>query len=138
MKYMGIDFGEERIGVAISDDKGIIASPYSIIKRKSDTEAIDLIRNICKKETVDKVVIGIPQVFSNLHKPQTNRIKSFVNKCRIRLDIEIDTYTEAFTTKLAKLNNKKLRRVDAVAAAYILQFYLDNQRLQSISTPLTY
>lgn len=130
MKYIGIDFGEKRIGVAISDDKGIIAEPYSIIKRKSDTEAIKQIQSICQKENIDKVIVGVPQVFSSLHFPQAKRVQNFINKCRHELTIEVDTYTEAFTTKLAK-QNKKLKRVDASAAAYILQFYMDNQKLQA-------
>lgn len=135
MKYLAIDFGENRIGLAISDDKGIIAEPHSIIHRKSDNYVIDEILKLCADKNIGKIVLGMP--LSSSEEGQ-NRYHSFADKLQEKTDIPIDLWDETFSTKQAQnvvafadaVPGKKKTQThrDDVAAAIILQEYLDHEK----------
>ncbi len=135
MKTLGIDFGEKRVGIAISDKKGIIAEPLSVIQRKSDEKVLETISKICTDKQVKQIVIGIPL---SANEQVQNRYKSFSQKIETVTGIKPNFWDETFSTKQAqnmvaflepgdKKRRTKTHR-DNVAAAVILQEFLDDQK----------
>lgn len=122
MRYLGIDYGSKRIGLALSDPQGRVALPYGIASRPEDIAAV------IKKEGVGGVVVGMP--FSRLWVRQAEDVKRFAAKLSKEVRLPIEFEDEAFTTKIAEGSSSK-EKVDASAAAIILQSYLDkkNQEL---------
>ncbi|MFH1547496.1 MAG: Holliday junction resolvase RuvX [bacterium] len=134
MKTLGIDFGEKRVGIAISDNSGIIAEPLSTIIRKSDEKVIDEITNICQEKKVEQIVLGIPL---SANEDVQNRYKSFSQKIEDKTGIKPNFWDETFSTKQAQnmvaffepddRKPKTSTHKDNVAAAVILQEFLDDQ-----------
>mgnify|MGYP003345956466 FL=1 len=134
-RVLGIDLGSVRVGIAISDGSGILAAPHSTLERKpSDSDTIQEILNIAILEEVIELVIGIPNSLSEQNKIARAQTDQFIELLKTATDLPIFEMDERFTTVLA---TKQLRegghsakamkaKIDAVAAAQILQSYLDN------------
>lgn len=123
MKYLGIDYGLKRVGLAISE--GDLASPYKIIEINSLSEAIEKIIKITRSENFDKVIVGLPE--GAMGKATLKLINVLKSK-----GVDIEAADETLSSKQALRDmleagvGKKKRRVqDASAAAIILQNYLD-------------
>lgn len=123
MKYLGVDFGLRKIGLAISE--GELASPMNVIYIKNQKEAVKKIEEIVKKNNIDKIVIGLPD----------SGVRSVILKiaANLRTKIPVETVDETLSSKHAKtqmielgINKKKRTEEDAFSAALILQEYLDN------------
>ncbi|MBN2100935.1 Holliday junction resolvase RuvX [Candidatus Dojkabacteria bacterium] len=135
MKYLSIDLGETRIGIAISDDTGTIAAPHSILLRKSDQEAISHIKTLCNSLNIDQLVLGIPL---SARESTQKRFRNFGEKLSKETDIKVNEWDETFSTKQAQnvvafsdgIPGKKKTKThrDDVAAAVILQEYLDHEK----------
>lgn len=132
MKYLAIDLGSRRIGLAVSDMKGIIAQPLSVITPKSDTEALGTIASLCTEKKIECLIIGIP--FSASDTVQ-EKYRAFGKKISNQTGLPIHEWDETFTTKQAQnmvaFSDRPARKVtsrhrDDVAAAIILQEFLDN------------
>ncbi len=128
MKYLGIDYGRKKIGLAVSD--GVIAEPMKIQRYKDIKILRDKIENIIKELEIEKVVIGMPEG------KMGEEIKRFSLDLRTSLSgkgIEIIEWDESLTTQMAQklsieagIKRKKRREMeDAYSAALILQSYLD-------------
>ncbi|MBI2640074.1 MAG: Holliday junction resolvase RuvX [Candidatus Sungbacteria bacterium] len=124
MKYLGIDYGKERIGIAVSDDNGQIAFPLQTIPGKNP---FALITDIAQKEKVNKIVLGLPVPFSGDASKQTIEIKKIAAKLKKTTGLEVEFENEALTTKLAKKEGIPEKHLDKAAAAIILQSYLDKK-----------
>ena len=134
-RVLGIDLGSVRVGIAISDGSGILAAPHSTLERKpSDSDTIQEILNIAILEEVIELVIGIPNSLSEQNKIARSQTDEFIALLKTATELPIIEMDERFTTVLA---TKQLReggysaknmktKIDAVAAAQILQSYLDN------------
>lgn len=134
--YLGLDYGERRIGVACSDELHRFSEPLKILDAKSPqllSELSDLISefNVCE------LVVGIPKRTGGEIKSEAERVLRFVHSLKKKISCPIVTWDERFTTKIAdqildeaniKQENRKGKR-DAVAAAVMLQGYLDFKRL---------
>jgi len=134
-RLIGIDVGKKRIGLAQSDLLHSLASP---IGAYSPGEIFKKLDEIISKETVKKIVVGWPVTLKGEEGESVHMVKSFVGELKKKFpDIEIVTLDERFTSVMAKqamidsgTPRKKRRekgRVDAVAAAIILQNYLDTK-----------
>ncbi len=132
MKYLGIDLGSKRIGLAVSDERGIVAKPLAVLTPASDAQAIELITEVCKKEGVEALVIGIP--FSSPEKTQ-GAYRHFGEKLSRSTELPIYEWDETFTTKQAQnmvaFSDRPARKIsskhrDNIAAAIILQEFLDD------------
>ena len=132
-RSLGLDVGDKRIGVAISDPSGILASPLTIISYEDDIEAIEAIVDIIVREQVGQIVAGLPRSMNGALGEQANKVKSFAQKLCSHTSAPLVFRDERLTTVSAnrmiransnKKNRKKIRD-DAVAAAIILQTYLD-------------
>ena len=134
MKYLALDIGDVRIGVAKSDIMGVIASPLEVIDRKK-VKAIYRIKDICREENCYMIVVGIPKSLDGTEKVQAEKTRKFMGKLKVKIPqitfIEVDErYTtveaEHYLRNYSKKNPRERRKVvDMVAASIILQKFLD-------------
>jgi putative Holliday junction resolvase len=139
MKYLGIDYGAKRVGIAISDDDGAFAFPLKILP--NNKELVDMVNNICGEEGIGEIVIGESMDFSGKPNEIMGEIEKFKNKLNSEVGLPIYMQREFMTTVEARgregkeVNNaKKVAKgvqaaADASAAALILQRYLDKINL---------
>lgn len=133
-RYLGLDIGEVRIGVAVSDELGSIASPVATIPRKSDVVAA--LRRLVATYTPAALVIGLPVGLSGREGPQAQATRDFAEELGAALGIPLEYYDERMSSSIAEQalisqgtrREKRKQQIDAMAAAVILQGYLDNQR----------
>lgn len=138
IRILGIDYGESRIGVAVSDGLGITAQPLSVIKKgKTFEEDIRNLSEIIKSyDGVDEIVVGLPKTMKGEIGKQAQKVLKFVEALKKGLNLEIRLWDERLTTVEAEktlisagLSREKRKKViDKSAAAYILQNYLDSKR----------
>ncbi|MCK5236848.1 MAG: Holliday junction resolvase RuvX [Deltaproteobacteria bacterium] len=133
MKYLGIDLGKKRIGIALSDDSGIIAEPYIQIERRSTNSAVDEIFEIVKEKEVNRIVIGLPLLEDGNEGSMAKDVLKFKEVLETRCGLHVTTWDERFSTKAvtrvlidADVSRKKRKNsVDKLSASFILQGYLD-------------
>lgn len=125
MKILGIDYGERKIGLSISE--GFLASPLRIETKTKDFEK--RLKDFCQKEKIDKIVIGLSEG------KMVQKQKEFGKKVADVCNIPVAFWDETLTSKKAVqemigsgVSRKKRRREDAVAAALILQSFLEAQK----------
>ncbi|MEW6607513.1 MAG: Holliday junction resolvase RuvX [bacterium] len=136
MRIMGLDIGERRVGVAISDELGITAQGIEVIVRESDALLFSHLERLMSKYQVEEIIVGLPKEMSGKIGIQANKILNLVETMKLNLSIPIKTWDERLTTKIAKntLKNAPLKKrkqkatVDKLAAILILQNYLDLKR----------
>jgi len=136
MRCLGLDIGDRWIGVALSDPGGILASPFSIIERTDDSQALAAIINIINKQQVGIIVVGLPLSLDGTLGGQAEKVKDFAQKLIDQVETPLEYRDERLTTVMAQRlkrasGRKKSRgktRYDAEAAAIILQNYLDEGR----------
>ena len=134
-RVLGIDYGERRIGLALSDPLGIIAKPLKVIDRKTTPNYKSVIIAIVEEKKVIEIIIGLPITMRGEYSNQTKAVQNFINEisgiCSIPVT-EIDERLSSIAAKKAlheqgvKTGHEK-GRVDETAAAIILQEYLDSQ-----------
>ena len=130
---MGIDFGEVRIGIALSDPLQIISQPYRVIPNDDDT--ISEIKNIIKSEEVRKIILGLPLNLDGEDTKKTLEVREFSEVLKSNVDIPVIFWDERYTTveaneelKLMGYGIAESRKViDKVAASIILKNYMENQ-----------
>lgn len=139
-RAMGLDVGERRIGVAIADELGMIASPKSMVRRGPGD--LQEIRDLARAQGVDRIVIGMPTGLSGREGPQAERVRAFAGELHgvVGNEVALEFWDERLTTTIAeralqqqrgKRRDRRSGEVDAVAAAVILQGYLDAGRMRS-------
>jgi putative Holliday junction resolvase len=136
-RYLSLDVGDVRIGVAKSDIMGIIATPLEVIDRRK-TKAVMRIKELCEEHNTKSIVIGIPKSLDGTEKRQAEKVREFIEKLNKKIDglefIEIDERLSTVSADKMLQNNgvkgaiNKRKTVDQVAAAIILQTYLDMRR----------
>ncbi len=132
-KVLAADIGERRVGLALSDELGMLAHPFQTLNWSGVENFITAIKQIIAAENIDKLVIGIPYTLGGGLSKKTEEIKKISDQIRDRLDIEVIEIDERLTTKMAKQAlhavgkkpSKNRNKIDQVAAVYILQSYLD-------------
>lgn len=124
MKFLGIDYGEKRIGIAVSDDSGMIAFPHATIANTSST--LSEIKKICDEEKPVHIIIGMPMRIGEVT-PLMQTIQRFGEALAQFVHIPVAYENEMFTTKMAARDGAKKDTVDQSSAALILQSYLDRQ-----------
>lgn len=137
MRTLGLDIGDRRIGVAISDPDEILASPLATITRENDQNAIDAIVQLVDQHDVKQIVIGMPYSLDGSIGLQANKVTDFVDKLSKYTQANIKMWDERLSTVaverlLTESGNKKAGKRagrDAAAAAFILQGYLDSLKV---------
>jgi putative Holliday junction resolvase len=126
MKYLGIDFGSKRIGLAISDDTATVAFPYKVLENKKDI--IKDIVEIINLEKVIRVIIGESKDSHMKDNPIMELINDFKKKLEAE-NIEVEFHNEFFSSaQVLSTMGQQNKSIDASAAAIILQSYLDLQK----------
>lgn len=136
MVIIALDVGQVRIGVAVSDDLELLASPHSTIRRTSNAAAIAAITRVMDASGAEQVVVGLPISFDGKLHAQAQAVQAFAEKLRARLSVPLVYADETLSTvraeeqlRAAGVRPERIReRIDAAAAAVILQEYLDARR----------
>ena len=135
-RLLGLDVGDVRIGVAISDPTNLLAQPFTTIIHQSKWEDVLAVRKIIEEYDIYKVVVGLPKNMNNTIGPQGKKIQKFVRALQHDYPIEVVFMDERLTTVGAEkaLIHGNVRRddrkkvVDQIAASLILQMYLDQYK----------
>ena len=137
---MGLDVGERRVGVAIGDELGMISSPLTIVRRR-DGDLAEL-RDLAIDKGVDRLVIGLPTGLSGREGPQAAIVRQFADALEkaVEPEIQVVFWDERLSTTVAERTlqesgawrRRRKGDVDAVAAAVILQGYLDACRARRL------
>lgn len=135
MRILGLDIGERRIGVAVSDPGLAIASPLEVLDARAVTNSVAL-REIIEEYEIERVVIGLPLSLDGTEGPQALRVRRMADELADSLGLPVHFYDERFSSveagramQAAGMSERQKRgSVDMVAAALLLQGYLDSLR----------
>ncbi len=133
MRYLAIDYGDKRTGLAICDSAETIASPLAVTQGQKDL--LKKIADVVETENVEAVVLGLPLNMDDSQGPQARLVFKFADQLKERLNIPIHFQDERLSTfsaeeKLAPAQftrGKKRKRLDAIAAAEILEAFLERK-----------
>ena len=134
MRYLAIDYGTRRTGLAICDLGETIASPLAVIEGRE--KLLTRISQIVQTESVEAIVLGLPLNMDGSQGPQSKLVLAFAEKLKANLAIPVHLHDERLSSfgaeeKLAPANltrGKQKKRLDAVAAAEILEAFLEHKR----------
>jgi putative Holliday junction resolvase len=139
MRILALDVGERHTGVAISDPTATIARPLETIDHTSQREVCSAVADLVEEHDIGVVVVGRPLSLDGQVGPQAQRVDRCAEALARRLDVRVVLWDERFSTATAgeillETRKEKARRrarsngeIDAIAAAVILQSYLDSQ-----------
>lgn len=125
MRVLALDHGTARIGCAISDPSGTLATPLPVIEPPQARSVADLVDNY----EVERVVVGLPLHLSGEEGSQAALVRTFCTELEAILDIPVETYDERLTTRMADASKREgaAAAPDSLAAAHLLQAYLAGQ-----------
>lgn len=136
-RKLGLDVGDRRIGVAISDADGMIAVPIATVHKKDAESAILAIVELAVSHNAEGIVVGFPTLMSGEVGEQAHKVEEFVEHLKQHTLIPVEWWDERLSTVAAekmmrdtgaKRSSRDANR-DSLAAALILQSYLDNKRM---------
>jgi len=126
-RLLAVDPGEVRIGLAVSDPTGILARPLTVIPHRSREKDVAAILRIAGERAVSGIVVGIPLGLEGEPGPQARKALRLLEALRERSDLPVIPWDESGSTQTALNIRGRDDRLDARAAAVILQDYLDAQ-----------
>ncbi len=133
-----MDFGEKRVGLAISDSLGLTSQPLGLIERRSDEQLLDEMGGIIREHDVHLLVVGHPVGLSNRDTSRARRTRRFMKFLRNNLEIPVEKWDERLSTtqadrvliEMETKPSRKIKKRDVIAAQLILQAYLDHQNMK--------
>jgi putative Holliday junction resolvase len=133
MKYLAIDYGDKHTGLAVCDPDETVASPLTVIDGQKDL--LDKIARIATAENVEAIILGMPLNMDDSTGPRAKLVLEFAEQLKNRLQIPVHLQDERLTTfaaedKIAPADlsrKKKKKRLDAIAAAQILETFLEQK-----------
>lgn len=136
MRLMALDVGGRRIGVAVSDPEQTLARSLSVIERRSEQDGMTAIASLVEEHHVEKIIVGHPLLLDGTAGEQARRVEAYAAKLQEAVGIPIVLWDEGLSTIRARemmieagtRQKDRRTRLDAVAAAVILQDYLDSRR----------
>jgi putative holliday junction resolvase len=136
VRIAGLDVGEKTIGVALSDPLGLTAQGLEVIRRRAAAQDLARLSEIARLHAVERWVVGLPRNMNGTYGPGAAMARSFAEQLRDHSGLPVELWDERLTTAAAErtlleadLSRRKRRQViDKLAAAYILQGYLDAGR----------
>ena len=126
MRVLALDYGVARTGVAVSDATGLLARPVEVIDRATSPAGLDRVAALVAEYEAELVVVGLPLTLRGERGAQAQETEAFVEALRDRLRVPVETHDERFTTALAQRGPSEAPE-DAVAAAHLLQSWLDRE-----------
>ena len=135
MRILGIDYGEKRVGLAISSPVGFIAQGLPTIERIDGTDYLEDLADVINEKEVDEIVVGLPKNMNGSIGEKAEEVLALVETLKSKFNLPVHTFDERLTTVRAhkamtgaKMSKKgKKKRVDMIAAQFILQAYLDQK-----------
>lgn len=133
MRYMGLDYGDRQIGVAVSDELGWTAQGLTVLRNSGDDRVLHDIAKLTAEWNVTELIVGLPKNMNGTVGPRGELAMEFAEKLRKFVTIPVHLWDERLTTKSAErtlieadISRKKRKGiVDRIAAALILQNYMD-------------
>ena len=138
-RYLALDYGTKRTGIAVSDTLKIIANGLTTVPTHT---LLDYLKTYLQKEDVERIIVGLPKQMNNEYSENMKHIRPFVKKLQsLYPDMQIEYYDERVTSALAhktmldaglkKTDRQNKSLVDEISATIILQGYMESLRLQS-------
>jgi putative Holliday junction resolvase len=133
MRVLGIDHGTKRIGLAISDELGVIAQPLEFVPAEPFADFLARLKQIISEKQVELLLVGMPRNMDGSYGPAALKVQEFVAVLKDAVAIPIKTWDERLTSVQANRfliqadvrRDKRKEKVDKTAAAILLQSYLD-------------
>ncbi len=133
MRILGIDYGDKRVGLAVSSPVGFIAQGLPTIERMDGKDYLEELADIIKEKEVGVIIVGLPKNMNDTIGEKAEEVLGFVETLKSKFNLPVHTVDERLTTvrahramTAAKMSKKgKKKRVDMIAAQFILQSYLD-------------
>jgi len=136
---LAIDYGEKHFGLAISDSKGVIASPLKVIsitKNRDISNILEEITQVLEEYKIKTILVGKPQSFSEGHKKTEEKINSFISLLKKATSIPIQIWDESFSTtnaqnmltSLGQSSKRSREKIDMIAATVFLQEFLNSKK----------
>lgn len=137
-RYLGVDLGTRRIGVALSDELGLTAQALPTLEPRTEDDAVDAIRALIDRHGVREVVVGLPKNMNGTIGPAAEKALAFARRLEESGDAKVTLWDERLTSRAAERllieadvrRAKRRRALDQMAAVLILQGFLDRSRVQ--------
>lgn len=135
MRVLAIDHGSKRMGIALSDETATIAQPLEFIPAEPFADFLARLKQLLAEKQVDQILVGMPRNMDGSYGPAALKVQEFVAVLKETIAIPIKTWDERLTSAQANRmliqadvrRDKRKQRVDAAAAAILLQSYLDSR-----------
>ncbi len=135
MRILALDHGSKRVGVAVSDELKIIAQPVEYIPAEPFEKLVGRLKELLREKQVELVLVGMPRNMDGSYGPAALKIREFVAELQKQIEPPIKLWDERLTSAQANRiliqgnvrRDKRKEKVDKMAAAILLQSYLDNQ-----------
>lgn len=140
-RILGLDFGDRRIGVALSDPLAVTAQPLTTLERVSWKSDLGRIRDLVREHEVSRIVVGMPLGMDGGRNERVRLTEEFMERLRAATALPVDAWDERLTTVQAERimlegdvsRARRRRAIDRLAAVIILQAYLDARAVRSVS-----
>jgi putative Holliday junction resolvase len=136
-RALGIDLGEARIGLAISDELGMLAHPLETVHVKETPDSVGRVAQIVERDGIGMIILGLPRNMNGTYGPAAEKARAFAEQLRARVPCEVKLWDERLTSVAAQRSLHEVGRnvknsraiIDQVAAQMILQGWLDSQAM---------
>lgn len=133
MRILALDHGTRRVGVAVSDETKTIAQPLEYIPAEPFADFLARLKHLLAEKEVDFILIGMPRNMDGSYGPAAQKVETFISALKTAVTIPIKTWDERLTSTMANRvllqgnvrRDKRKEKVDKMAAAILLQSYLD-------------
>lgn len=144
MRILGLDVGDRRIGVALSDELALFAQGLFVLERRSLTVDMGALRQVIRDYDVGRIVVGMPRNMNGSYGPQADKTAAFIERLEQSCNLPCIAWDERLTTQQAErmliaANQRRRKRKtvrDKLAAQLILQSYLDHQHMTARTPPI--
>lgn len=134
-RYLGIDMGEKRVGLAISDASLTIAQPLMTLPFKKMDLFIVEIKRLIEAHSIKKIIVGLPLTMKGTFSEKTREVEQAIEILQANISIPVEKFDERLTTvqaeatlrAMGKKPSRERNRIDQLAAAHLLQCYLDRE-----------
>ncbi len=134
MRILGIDYGHKRLGLALSDEGGILASPLPVYQRRSTDQDLTFLARLAVEKEVSRIIIGLPRNMDGSLGEMAKEVLAFVDALKEKINLPVATFDERLSSTEAErvliqadLSRKRRKTLkDSLAAVLILQGYIES------------
>lgn len=137
-RYLGIDYGQKRIGLAISDEDGVISFPLGVLKNSGEQKAVNEINRLVREKAVGEIIVGMPLSLNGSKGVAALQVERFVQTIKESINLPVSVWDERLSTRMAERamiegglsRRRRKQSIDQSTAQIILQSYLDARSSQ--------